>query len=178
MGTRWTLGPNHERMMSISAPYFNLYQSFSGSCPTNQLRDPTPKLRQFTQVPRTWLPSSQATTSETACATHAKHLVEKLPLGLTRINKSIRSGAAMVLFLQNVSSDQIMILGQWDSEAFLVYIRPQVLEWTNSMSKSMIAIDSFTDISTALTDNSAITPHTTSMAPHLWSFPVFISGTE
>jgi hypothetical protein len=29
-------------------------------------------------------------------------------------NKSIRSGAAMALFLQNISSDRIMILGQWD----------------------------------------------------------------
>ena len=68
-------------------------------------------------------------------------------------NKSISSGAAMALFLQNLSSDQIMILGRWESEAFLVYIRPQVLEWTNNMSKSMIAIDSFTDIGTAFTPN-------------------------
>jgi hypothetical protein len=68
-------------------------------------------------------------------------------------NKSIRSGAAMALFLQNVSSDRIMILGRWESEAFLAYIRPQVLEWTNNMSKSMIAIDSFTDIGTAFTPN-------------------------
>jgi hypothetical protein len=68
-------------------------------------------------------------------------------------NKSIRSGVAMALFLQNISSNRIMILGRWDSEAFLVYIRPQVLEWTNNMSKSMIAIDSFTGIGTAFTPN-------------------------
>jgi hypothetical protein len=68
-------------------------------------------------------------------------------------NKSIRSGAAMALFLQNVSSDRIMILGRWESEAFLVYIRPQVLEWTNNMSKSMIAINSFTDIGNAFAPN-------------------------
>jgi hypothetical protein len=59
----------------------------------------------------------------------------------------------MALFLQNISSNRIMILGRWDSETFLVYIRPQVLEWTNNMSKSMIAIDSFTDIGTAFTPN-------------------------
>ena len=58
-------------------------------------------------------------------------------------NKSIRSGAAMALFLQNVSSTRIMLLGRWASEAFLVYIRPQVLEWTNNMSRDMINIDSF-----------------------------------
>jgi hypothetical protein len=77
-------------------------------------------------------------------------------------NKSIRSGAAMALFLQNTSSSRIMILGRWDLEAFLVYIRPQVLEWTNNMSKSMIAIDSFTDIGTAFTHNKTRrnrTPH-------------------
>jgi hypothetical protein len=68
-------------------------------------------------------------------------------------NKSIQTGAAMALFLQNISSDRIMILGRWDSEAFLVCIRPQVLEWTNNMSKSMIAITSFTDIGTAFTPN-------------------------
>jgi hypothetical protein len=87
----------------------------------------------------------------------------------------------MALFLQNVSSDRIMILGRWESEAFLVYIRPQVLEWTNNMSKSMIAIDSFTDIGNTFTPNERRpnrAPHTTSMAPHLSSSPVFTSGTE
>jgi hypothetical protein len=48
------------------------------------------------------------------------------------------------------------------------------------MSKSVIAIDSFTDFGTASlpTNDGAIAPHTTSMAPHLSSFPVFIPGTE
>jgi hypothetical protein len=48
-------------------------------------------------------------------------------------NKSIRSGAAMSLFLMDHSPAKIMILGHWSSDAFLVYIRPQVLEWTNNM---------------------------------------------
>jgi hypothetical protein len=60
-------------------------------------------------------------------------------------NKSICSGAAMALFLDNVSSTGIMLLGRWASTAFLAYIRPQVLEWTSNMSKSMIKIDSFLD---------------------------------
>jgi hypothetical protein len=38
-----------------------------------------------------------------------------------------------------------MILGRWSSDAFLVYIRPQVLEWTNNMSCDMIHLDSFFD---------------------------------
>jgi hypothetical protein len=60
--------------------------------------------------------------------------------------KSIRSGAAMSLFLMNNSSDRIMLLGRWLSKAFLVYIRPQVLEWTNDMSMDMTQADSFLDV--------------------------------
>jgi hypothetical protein len=61
--------------------------------------------------------------------------------------KSLRSGAAMSLFLMNHSVHKIMILGRWSSDAFLVYIRPQVLEWTTNMSSDMIKHDSFIDAS-------------------------------
>ena len=61
--------------------------------------------------------------------------------------KSLRSGAAMSLFLMNHSVHKIMILGRWSSDAFLVYIRPQVLEWTTNMSSDMIRHDSFLDAS-------------------------------
>jgi hypothetical protein len=61
-------------------------------------------------------------------------------------NRSIRSGAAMALFLKDHSTAKIMILGRWSSDAFLVYIRPQVLEWTNNMSCDMISFDSFLDV--------------------------------
>ena len=61
-------------------------------------------------------------------------------------NKSIRSGAAMALFINDVSTAKIMILGRWSSDAFLAYIRPQVLEWTSNMSREMIAVDSFLDV--------------------------------
>jgi hypothetical protein len=59
--------------------------------------------------------------------------------------RSIRSGAAMSLFLMNHPVHKIMILGRWSSDAFLVYLRPQVLEWTNQMSCDMIHMDSFLD---------------------------------
>jgi hypothetical protein len=42
-------------------------------------------------------------------------------------NRSLRSGATMALFLKDHSTAKIsMILGRWSSDAFLVYIRPQV----------------------------------------------------
>ena len=60
--------------------------------------------------------------------------------------KSIRSGAAMGLFLMNIPVQKIKMMGRWSSDAFLVYIRPQVLEWTNDLSQNMIHINSFTDV--------------------------------
>ena len=61
--------------------------------------------------------------------------------------RSIRSGAAMALFLMDHHPHKIMILGRWLSDAFLDYIRPQVLEWTNNMSSDMIRFNSFIDVS-------------------------------
>jgi hypothetical protein len=60
---------------------------------------------------------------------------------------SLRSGGAMALFLNDHPVHKIMIFGRWSSDAFLVYIRPQVLEWTNNMSRDMIRHDSFIDAS-------------------------------
>jgi hypothetical protein len=62
------------------------------------------------------------------------------------VNRSIRSGAAMALFLKDHSTAKIMILGRWSSDAFLMYIRPQVLEWTNNMSQDMVSFESFLDV--------------------------------
>lgn len=39
-------------------------------------------------------------------------------------NKSLQSGAAMALFIQDHSTAKIMILGHWSSDAFLDYIHP------------------------------------------------------
>ena len=38
-------------------------------------------------------------------------------------------------------------MGRWLSQAFLAYIWPQVIEWTNNMSRDMIRHDSYTDAS-------------------------------
>jgi hypothetical protein len=80
------------------------------------------------------------------CAT----LGGKRVFGFNRMDigtKSVRSGAAMGLFLANHSTERIMLMGRWLSQAFLVCIRPQIIEWTNNMSSDMIRLDSFTDAS-------------------------------
>lgn len=69
--------------------------------------------------------------------------------------RSLRSGAAMGLFLMNHPVAKIMILGRWSSDAFLDYIRPQVLEWTNQMSSDMIRNNSFYDASDDRRDSAA-----------------------
>ena len=58
-------------------------------------------------------------------------------------NKSIRSGAAMALFLKDCSPEKIMILGRWRSKAYLDYIRPQVAELTDLLSSDMILFENF-----------------------------------
>ena len=62
---------------------------------------------------------------------------------------SLRSGAAMALFLAKTSVLKIMILGRWSSAAFLRYIRPQVMEWTAGMSTAMLTNPDFRHVDPA-----------------------------
>ena len=61
-------------------------------------------------------------------------------------NRSVRSGAAMALFLTNHSPDKIMLLGRWKSRVFLVYIRPQVTEWCDLFSIDMISFNHYFEL--------------------------------
>lgn len=56
---------------------------------------------------------------------------------------SLRSGAAMALFLADEHPYRIMLLGRWLSCAFIDYIRPQVMNWSCSMSGRMLKYESF-----------------------------------
>ena len=51
---------------------------------------------------------------------------------------SIRSGAAMAMFLDEVPVPRIKMLGRWSSDAFLKYIRKQVEEFSHNISSRMI----------------------------------------
>jgi hypothetical protein len=50
---------------------------------------------------------------------------------------SIRSSAAMGMYLNGIPVYTIMLLGRWSSDAFLRYIRKQVTEFSNNVSKKM-----------------------------------------
>ena len=62
----------------------------------------------------------------------------------------------MALFLsnRNYSDSKIQLLGRWKSLAFMDYIRPQVMEWTNDLSKAMIETLDFADLGSNRTDTS------------------------
>ena len=88
-----------------------------------------------------WLKTARTLMGES----HPTLAVEKLG------TRSIRSGAAMALFMKNTDTERIKILGRWSSDAFLVYIRPQILEWTNLMAAQMAESAENTDTSTSNT---------------------------
>jgi hypothetical protein len=51
---------------------------------------------------------------------------------------SIRSGAAMAMFLGGCPVFVIMMIGRWSSDAFLRYIRKQVEEFNHDVSQKML----------------------------------------
>ena len=51
---------------------------------------------------------------------------------------SIRSGAAMAMYLGECPVYTIMMIGRWSSDAFLRYIRKQVEQFSHNVSKRMI----------------------------------------
>jgi hypothetical protein len=63
---------------------------------------------------------------------------------------SIRSGAAMAMYLAGVPIFSIMLIGQWSSTVFLNYIRRQVQEFSHGISSKMIEIQSFKHIQNPL----------------------------
>ena len=56
---------------------------------------------------------------------------------------SIRSAAAMAMILSGVPIYMVMLIGQWKSDAFIIYIREQVMELMKSVSQKMITTTTF-----------------------------------
>jgi hypothetical protein len=56
---------------------------------------------------------------------------------------SNRSAAAMAMYLNGIPTYTIMLIGRWSSDAFLLYIRKQVQEFTRGVSNRMINTSSF-----------------------------------
>jgi hypothetical protein len=56
---------------------------------------------------------------------------------------SLRSGAAMEMYLAGVPVYTIMLIGRWSSDAFLRYIRKQVEQFSQHVAKQMLTFRSF-----------------------------------
>ena len=56
--------------------------------------------------------------------------------------RSIRSGAAIAMYLVGVPVFSIMIVGRWSSTAFLKYIQKQVQEFSQGISSKMTEVQS------------------------------------
>lgn len=59
---------------------------------------------------------------------------------------SLRSGAAMSMYLDEVPVYTIMLMGRWSSDAFLRYIRKQVEQFSHNVSSRMIRHQHFTHV--------------------------------
>ena len=56
---------------------------------------------------------------------------------------SIRSSLAMALYLKKRSIFTIMLLGRWRSDAFLLYMRRQIQEFSAGVSADMVSQEDF-----------------------------------
>ena len=54
------------------------------------------------------------------------------------VTHSIRSGAAMAMYLVECPVYTIMLIGRWSSDAFLRYIRKKVEQFSHNVSRRMI----------------------------------------
>jgi hypothetical protein len=72
---------------------------------------------------------------------------------------SLRSGAAMAMYLLAVPVFTIMLLGRWSSDAFLRYIRRQVQQFSKGVSEKMVANEDFFTIPEINAEDPRITGH-------------------
>ena len=78
---------------------------------------------------------------------HLRHTVDNMTgLGFTGEEvgtHSIRSSLAMALYLARRPVTTIMLLGRWSSDAFLLYIRRQIQEFSAGVSADMVSNEDF-----------------------------------
>ena len=65
----------------------------------------------------------------------------------------------MTLYLAKRAVSTIMLIGCWCSDAFLLYVRQQVQEFSAGISADMVAINKYFTIPD-LEDHDSLNPHT------------------
>ena len=109
--------------------------------------------------------------------TQIRHTVNNMDgLGFTGAEvgtHSIRSSLAMALYLAKRPITTIMLLGRWSSDAFLLYIRRQVQEFSKGVSADMVTNDTFFTIPD-LEERSPLDPCTRN--PQAFSNTISLNG--
>ena len=109
---------------------------------------------------------------------HATSIIGQRRLGFTAKDvgtHSIRSGAAMAMYLDNVPIFTIMLIGRWHSDAFLRYIRKQVEQFSHNVSNRMLTHNDWFTIPT-YTPFQTPTTHSTTDHPRCRPGPPFNVG--
>jgi hypothetical protein len=96
-------------------------------------------------------------TAGTLCTVHATEVAQHLKNTVSSIGANVlgftandvgthsnRTSFAMMVYLQRVHPFTIMLQGRWSSEAFLLYVRSQVQQFSTGLSNSMVQEDFFT----------------------------------
>ena len=84
---------------------------------------------------------------------------EKLGIKIYNIGThSIRSGAAMLMYLGECPVYVIMMIGQWSSDAFLRYIRKQVEQFSHNVSGRMLKFETHRHVSDLVPKVSRLEP--------------------
>jgi hypothetical protein len=66
---------------------------------------------------------------------------------------SIRSGAAMAMYLGGVPVFAIQMIGRWSSDSFMKYIRKQIEEFTYDVSQKMLTMQHFRHVPNNIPNN-------------------------
>jgi hypothetical protein len=75
--------------------------------------------------------------------------IGEVKLGIKKediVTHLIRLGAAMAMYLGECPVFMIMLIGRWSSDAFLRYIRKQVMEFSQNVAKKMLSCQNFRHI--------------------------------
>jgi len=86
----------------------------------------------------------------------ATKAIERDNLGFTEDQiglHSTRSGAAMAMYLAGIPVYIVMLVRRWSSDAFLLYIRKHVQEFSRDISQKMIKNENFFTIPPATKDD-------------------------
>ena len=86
---------------------------------------------------------------------------KRLGVQLNRIGThTIRTSFAMLLYLANVRTSTIMLIGRWKSDAFLLYLRKNIKEFTEGVTSSMLSQpDVFFSLTSTNSGNNNDLPH-------------------